>query len=184
MEEQIFGPLRLDADESRESDEVRDFLSKHCNLEGKTGRKSWATVRMVWDNFSLMFVSHANAHNERNKDRIIAAENLTAEMNAANTGNGSLPQRDLSEDEVWQDGEAEFEEFERGATKYVSNGDSAGNKKARKKVSHYEIGRADLRDLIRWKRHMKTQGGIKAVRPRTREEILGPLKKNNPKKQK
>lgn len=187
VEDQIFKPLRLDADESRESDEVRDFLSENCNFEGGKGNKSWGKVRTVWENFEAMSVWEANAHNERNKDRIIAAEKLTGEIAAADEGKGSLPARFLRDDEMWQDWKVEFDEFKRRVTKYASRVDcepnSTGNRKPAK-VSHYEIRHWDLEALIRWKRRIKTQGGIKAVQPRTREGILGPLKKNNPKKKK
>ncbi len=186
MGEQIDEPLRLSADAFSDSDEVRDFLSKHCNFEGKKGSKAWGKVRTVWDNFRKMHIWEANIHNERNKDRIIAAEKRTAELNAANTDKGSLPQRQISDNEVWQDGEVEFEEFKRIVTKYVPSVDlpplSAERKQA--KISHYEIRPLDIQALIEWKRRIKSKGGIKAVRPRTREEVLGHIKKNNPKNKK
>ncbi len=186
-EDQIFKPLRLDADESRESDEVRNFLSENCNFEGGKGSKSWGKVRTVWENFEAMYISEANAHNERNKERIIAAEKRTAEIAAANEGKGSLPPRLRYDDEGWQDWKVEFEQFKRGAAKYAPRvnyePDSTGMFKPAK-VSHYEIGRGDLQALIRWKRWIKTKGGIKAVKPRTREDVLGMVKKSNPKKKK
>jgi hypothetical protein len=178
-EEKFFDSLRLDADESRESDEVRDFLSKNCNLEGKKRNKAWGKVRTVWENFEAMFVWVVNSRNERNRDCIIAAENRTAEISAANEGKGSLPPRFLYDEEVWQDWKIEFEKFKRGAAKYAPH---VGGKPS--KVSHYEIERADLWRLVKWKRWIKKHGGSRAVKPRTREEILGPLKKNNPKKKK
>jgi hypothetical protein len=71
-------------------DTIRPYLSEHCNLEGKgneAGRKAWGSVRTVRDNFRKMFVDEAN------------------KANLANAKKSSLP------DELWRDGDREFDEY-------------------------------------------------------------------------
>ena len=173
-------PLRLNAGKSSDSDEVRDYLAQNCNFEGNKENKAWGKVRTVWDNFRAMFITEANEHNERNKDRIIAAEKRAAELDAANPDGGTLPPRQLSDDEKWDDGETEFERFKSDATRYFPRIEQTENPK----ISHYEISTWEINNLIRWKRKIKSKGGIKAVKFRTREDVLGTVKKLNPKKKK
>ena len=179
--------LRLESDESLASDKVRDYLSEHCNLDKKKGAKSWGKVRTVWDNFRRMFISIANDHNTANKDSIAAAEKLTAKLNAESGGNDDSSLRYHREDERWRDGEAEFEAFKRRAARYAHTQPLRFNpckKGIQQPIAYYEIDRGSLDALIRWKRIMKQKGGIKAIKQWTRLEVLGPIKKNNPKKKK
>ena len=170
-------PLRLDCDESSGTDEVREYLSKHCNLEGKR-RSTWKTIRTVWANFEAMFVWEANRHNEHNRDRIIAAEKLTSELDCGSAGAGSQPSRLLYDDEQWESWDETLKGFKSAAARY----EQVSTKRWR--LTHYEIRPLELQWLVEWKRRIKTHGGIKAVKPRTREDVLGVVKKSNPKKKK
>ena len=48
------------------TDTLRPYLEKCASFEGRTGRKSWARVRTVLDNFQAWFVDLANANNIKN----------------------------------------------------------------------------------------------------------------------
>jgi hypothetical protein len=161
-----------------DNDTLRPYLEEHGNLEGKTGRKSWSSVRMVDTNLRLMIVDQANQHNQSNAARIQASElRDAAEARAKGCAVEDLrsrASRAYDYNEVWRDADADFDRFltEHSIIK-------AG------KVTGYAFphGVADM--LLKWKRNIRRRGGIKNVRPLTRDEVFGKAsKKKIPKRAK
>ena len=169
-------PLTL-AKRDNDDDTLRSYLNEKLNLEGKkSGQEAWVNVRTVLDNFRWMFVDHANTHNKTNAARIQERDKRDEEQARAQgisvaqlRGQGGH----FLHDEEWRDGEAEYKEFlDRRAVR-----DASG------KVVRYEIGRNYADSLTAWKKEIRRCGGVKKLRPLTREEVFGkPVKKTFRKK--
>ncbi len=160
----------------RDQDTLRAFLAENANFEGKKPeRKQWSQVRSVWNNFEKFFIAAANRHNEANANRIRNSEEQDRVLSerASSKGGQSVSTRPKRSDEVWEDWRTEIEAFRKEVKRYKDG-----------KLTHHEIPEGMVRGLIRWKRDIRNQkGGLSAIQPRTREEVLGQLrsKKKNPK---
>jgi hypothetical protein len=162
------------------SDMVRPYLADELNLEGKTGRKVWSRTRTVHDNLRLMYIDQANHWNLANAARILAQEHHEDEQGRSDRREAQ--RRGYSVELIsagrfrpggWRDGRKEFE-------KLMSRCEVS----KQGKVHHYEIPQVVITALVEWKRKIRrTPGGIRAIRPLSREEVLGKaVKKKNPKR--
>lgn len=156
-------------------DTLREFLEEHCNLEGRTFRKSWSNARTVTDNLRKWHIDMANAHNTANAAAIRQREALEG---------AEARERDCSIDELrsgrttylhelWRDGEKDFAEFlSRHAVEV--NG----------KVAGYEIPQGVVERFIEWKRDVRRRkGGMSGIKPVTRAAVFPKgVKTNNPKR--
>jgi hypothetical protein len=163
-----------------DSDTVRPYLAKELNLEGKTGRKVWSRTRTVRDNLRLMCIDRANQWNRANAARILAHERQEEEQARKDrleallcgVSVGLVSDGRFRPAGGWRDGQKEFEEFM-----------SRCEVRKEGKVHHHEIPQVTIDALVEWKREIRRRGGIKTIRPLTREEVLGkPVKKKNPKR--
>jgi hypothetical protein len=173
-------PVLTLAARDNESDTVRPYLAKKLNLEGKAGKKTWSRVRTVHDNLRLMYVDRANNWNRDNAARIRAHERHEQEQAKRDQREAQerrLPVGLISDGRFraadgWRDGVTEFEEL---MSRWKVSRDGM--------VHHYEIPKAVIDSLVEWKREIRQKGGIKAIRPLTRKEVLGKaVEKKNPKR--
>lgn len=168
-------PVLTLAASDNQADTMRPYLAKHLNLEGKAAaRKQWSRVRTLHENLKAMFIDRANKLNQDNAPHILAREQR--EEGEARERGCSID--DIRQDsrlrydkEQWRDGEADFKSaMERAA---VKEGEE---------ISHYEFNQSLMDEFIRWKREIRKNGGIKAVRPLSRKEVFRrPVKQKNPK---
>ena len=163
-------PLTL-AKRDNDDDNLRSYLNEKLNLEGKnSGQEAWVNVRTVLVNFRWMFVDEANTHNRTNAARIQERDKRD-EAEAQKQGISVVQLRDqgghIFHDEEWWDGETKHRDF----LKHRARRDAKG------KVVRYEIepGYADM--LIAWKKGIRRCGGVKKLRPLTREEVFAKLPK-------
>jgi hypothetical protein len=167
-------PILTLAARDKDSDTVRPYLADELNLEGKTGRKVWSQTRTVFDNLRLMYVDRAHQWNRDNAARILEHERHEEEQ--ARKDRLEAKRRGVSVELVsdgrfrpaggWRDGQKEFEELMSRCE--VRKGG---------KVDHYDIPKVAIDAFLKWKREIRRRGGIKAIRPLTREEFWKKLSK-------
>jgi hypothetical protein len=173
-------PVLTLAARDEDSDTVKPYLANELNLEGKTDRKVWSRTRTIRDNLRLMYIDRANQWNQANVARILAHERHEEEQ--ARRDRLEAERRGVSVGLVsdgrfrpaggWRDGQKEFEELMSRCE--VRKGG---------KVDHYDIPKVAIDAFLKWKREIRRRGGIKAIRPLTREEVLEEaVKKKNPKR--
>ena len=159
-----------------EQDTLRPYLETHCNLEGTKGRKSWGGIRTVLKNLRCWTVFTVNNRNTSNAASIQAREvrdEAEARAKGCSVEELNAAGRSSYQDERWQDAERAFEEF-LASYAVLENGQPAG----------YSFPQQTVDLFIAWKRWIRSQkGGMGAVHPRPREEVLpNPIKKKNPKR--
>lgn len=162
------------ASKNGEQDTLRPYLEEHCNFEGKTRKKSWSRVRTVLDNLRCWWISCANEHNTSNAVSIQARDIRDDEIaRAKGCSVEELRRRGWGyyESQRWNDAEREFKEF-------LARHEQWKNRK----LAGYSFPRETMDEFIKWKRSNRQKGGMRAVRPLTREEVFAePVKENIPK---
>jgi hypothetical protein len=154
-------PMLTLAEKDEEEDTLRPYLEQHCNLEGKTGRKSWSRVRTVLDNFRAWITSRTNELNILFAAQIYATEERLKRLQEQFAAGSVL--HDEIQGYHYRDPEGECWEF--FIKHQISDEDG--------RALRYEFSQDEADGLISWKRRIRTApGGLGAVRALTREEIL------------
>lgn len=155
-----------------QADQLRPYLQKHANLEGATGRKSWSRLRTVHDNLRKWMTWLVNLDNEKAIRRQEEQDQREAERRRIAVAR-LRREKDYRAEVPWTDAGEFCADFYR---RYAIQ---AGGELVR-----YEIPREVVDNFIRWKKEIRrAPGGIGAVQPLSRQEILRNLgKKINPTK--
>ena len=144
-----------------QGDELRPYLQKHANLEGTTGRKSWSRLRTVQDNLRKWMTWLVNLDNERAIRQQEERDKNEAERRRITVAR-LRREKEYRAGAQWTDVDefcADF--YHRYAVKVEGE------------LDRYEIPREVVDNFIRWKKEIRrAPGGIGAVRPLSREEIL------------
>ena len=163
-------PLTL-ALRDEESDSLRPYLQKYCNLERSPERKSWDRVRTVRENLWKWIVDLLNQDNLRNAASI-QARDIRDEEEARAKGCSVEELNAVGwsgyDNERWQDAGEYFEKWLN--TQAIWKGAH---------IAGYAFPEEVVKNFMAWKRRIRTQkGGMSEVQPLTREEALGkPVKK-------